>query len=159
MSTDKATLMNLRYVDGVLKQVFIDKDGKETITDIEGVQPPKKSDSSEFNERFAKTETIPSQDVGPKTSPLIKKDIAKEYTHAVQDTNGMLEFIQKHMDTTLALHAMMIEVLGAPENFDHARAEKARTSLNKNLALKAMVLKQLKLLGDVWQDAYDKLTT
>ena len=71
----------------------------------------------------------------------------------------MLEFIQKHMDITLALHAMMIEVLGAPENFDDERAEKTRAMLNKNFALKAIVLKQLKLLGDVWKDVYDKLTT
>lgn len=159
MSIDKATLVNLRYINGELKQVFVDKNGKEIIKDIDGLAPQKKSESAEFNERFNKTDTIPLQDVGPKTSPLIKKNIAKEYTHAVQDTNGMLEFIQKHMDITLALHAMMIEVLGAPENFDDERAEKTRAMLNKNFALKAIVLKQLKLLGDVWKDVYDKLTT
>jgi len=155
MSNDKATLSNLRYIDGVLKQVFV-KDGKEIIVDIDGIS--KKSESSEFNKRFSKTETIPSQDVGPKTSPLIKKDIAKEYTHAVHDKDGMMDFIQRHLDTTLALHAMMIEVLGAPENFDDDRAVKTRAMLNKNLALKAIILKQLKLLGDVWKDVHDRLT-
>lgn len=159
MSIDKATLVNLRYINGELKQVFVDKNGKEIIKDIDGFMPQKKSETTEFNARFCKTETTPSQDVGPKTSPLIKKNIAKEYTHALQDKGGMMEFIQRHLDVTLALHAIMIEVLGAPENFDDERAEKTRAMLNKNFALKAIVLKQLKLLGEVWQDVYDKLTT
>ena len=66
MSIDKATLVNLRYINGELKQVFVDKNGKEIIKDIDGLAPQKKSESAEFNERFNKTDTIPLQDVGPK---------------------------------------------------------------------------------------------
>jgi hypothetical protein len=155
---DKETLLNLRYVNGVLKQVFIDKDGKEVIKDIEGTPPPKKPTITEFENRFVNTTTIPTNDVGPKTSPLIKKNIAKQYTAAVNNPETMMVFIQQQIDRTIEYHAMLIEILGAPENFTDERARLARESLNKNPALKAYVIKHLKLMGEVWGEVYKKLT-
>jgi hypothetical protein len=168
MSDDaKATLVNLRYVNGELKAVFHDAQGKEILKDIEGMptatNPP--PSTTEFNGRFiktdgvSKTDHIPMQDVGPKTSPLIKKDIAKQYTHAIHDHGNMMEFIQKHLDTTIALHAGLIEVFGAPENFTDERASKARESLVKEPRFKAYINKNLLLMGDVWADVYKKLNS
>lgn len=155
----KATLVNLRYINGELKQVFIDEHGKEVIKDIEGMKPQVANDSTtDFEERFVNTTTAPNKDIGPKTSPLIKKNIAKEYTGAVHDHDGTMKFIQRHMDMVIAFHAMLIEILGAPENFDDARAKEVRALLNKNTALKAYVLKHMLILGEVWEDAYKKLT-
>jgi hypothetical protein len=155
---DKATLVNLRYIDGELKQVFIDSNGKEIIKDIEGVSNCcNKPSTTEFNERFSKTESIPVQDVGPKTSPLIKKSIAKEYTTAMHDANGMVKLMQHNMDMTIQFHSMLIEIFGAPENFDEDRAAKARESLNKETRFKAYINKHLLLMGEVWADVYRKL--
>ena len=153
---DKATLVNLRYVDGELKQVFI-QNGKEVIKSIDGLPPAPKQSTTQFEDMFSKTDTIPCKDIGPKTSPLIRKSVAKELTQAVHDKNSMMEFIQRHMDVTISLHAMMIEILGAPENFNDERALIAKNMLNKNSALKAVVMKQLLILGDVWKAAYEKL--
>jgi hypothetical protein len=159
-TVSKATLVNLRYIDGELKQVFIDSNGKEVVKDIEGVKKREtvKESSTDFEYRFTKTSTVPVTDVGPKTSPLIKKNIAKEYTHAVHDQDAMMEFIQRHMDMVISFHAMLIEILGAPENFDDERASVVRSQLNKNTALKAYVLKHMQIMGDVWAPAYKKLT-
>lgn len=157
----KATLVNLRYINGELKQVFVDEHGREVIKDIEGLPQQKSRDSTtEFMERFAQdgTNTVPCSDVGPKTSPLIRKSIAKEYSKAIENRDNSMVFIQHHMDMIIAFHAMLIEILGAPENFDDDRASKVRESLNKNTALKAYVLKHMQILGDVWAEAYDKLT-
>ena len=154
---DKATLVNLRYVDGELKQVFMDATGKEIIKDIDGLPSTPRQSTTQFEDVFSKTDTIPCKDIGPKTSPLIRKSVAKELTCAVHDKDSMMDFIQRHMDVTISLHAMMIEILGAPENFSDERALIAKNMLNKNSALKAVVMKQLLLLGDVWKQAYDKL--
>ena len=161
----KATLVNLRYVNGELKAVFHDANGKEILKDIEGMptmaNPP--PSTTEFNQRFtktdgiSKTDHIPMQDVGPKTSPLIKKDIAKQCTNAFHDQKNMMEFFQKHLDTTIALHAGLIEVFGAPENFTDDRAAKAKESLSKEPRFKAYVNKNLLLMGEVWAEVYKKL--
>lgn len=166
MSDDaKATLVNLRYINGELKAVFHDANGNEILKDIEGLpaKPNPPPSTTEFNNRFTKTDGvnktdhIPMQDVGPKTSPLIKKDIAKEYTNAIHDPENMMKFLQKHLDTTIALHAGLIEVFGAPENFTDDRAAKARESFAKEPRFKAYVNKNLLLMGEVWAGVYKKL--
>ena len=154
---DKATLVNLRYVNGELKQVFHDANGKEIIKDIDGLPSTPRQSTTHFEDAFSKTDTIPCKDIGPKTSPLIRKSVAKELTHAVHDKDSMMEFIQRHMDVTISLHGMMIEVLGAPENFSDERALIAKNMLNKNPMAKAIIMKQLVILGDVWKAAYEKL--
>jgi hypothetical protein len=155
---DKATLVNLRYIDGELKQVFIDSKGNEIIKDIEGVSKCcAKSSTTEFDARFSKTDSVPVQDIGPKTSPLIKKVIAKEFTTAMHDMDGMTKLMQHNMDMTIQFHAMLIEIFGAPENFDDERAKKVKESLNKETRFKAYVNKHLLLMGDVWADVYRKI--
>lgn len=155
MSIDKETLSNLRFVDGVLKQVFRDSKGNEIIRDIEGAKPP--VEATPFSERFNSTDTVPHNDAQVKTSVLVKKDIAKTYTTAVHDSDAMMVFIQKHLDTVLEHHAMLIEVFGAPENFDDERAAKAREFFSKNPAFKAYLMKHLALMGEVWAKVLEKL--
>jgi len=165
MNDANATLVNLRYVNGELKAVFHDKQGQEILKDIEGMPnvASHRPSTTEFNSRFVKTDGInktdhiPMQDVGPKTSPLIKKDIAKQYTKAIHDPENMMMFFQKHLDTTIALHAGLIEVFGAPENFTDERAAKARESFSKEPRFKAYVNKNLLLMGEVWSEVYKKL--
>ena len=155
---EKATLVGVRWVNGVLKQVKRDASGKETLVDIEGTPLKPERTTTDFEEAFKSTDTIPNDDVGPNTSPLIRKKIAKEYTSALRDSKTMAHFIQQNMEKTLHFHAMLIEIFGAPENFTDEKASQARDSLNKDSRFKAYVLKHLRIMGEVWKPVLDKLT-
>lgn len=138
----KETVIGVSWIPGpngkdILRQKVI-VDGVVTYRDLEDVV----SDAPFFNDRFKDTAFAP-HDIKPATTVPIMKKLRVD-TGATPSES----FVQKHLDRSATLEALLIRIIGTPEKI------KAEGSLNFNgkTELHEYAVLMCRAMGGEWED-------